>query len=208
MFLLCRVLRQCGRLRIKEKAPNFEGGRDISIGCTNGDRFRGIGTRIGQSKKDGPLTDRKSCISNTSEYFGISCLSVGKVEGLEGSTEKKYLVITCTLTVNNQEVPTHALINCRAAGIEFLDHNFAPHHQIPLQDVKERNQVKLINVRPIKSGDITHISKVGMKIQNCGEQVPMFVTKRGHYPSELGIPWLRLHDVAVCFTLNHVTFGT
>jgi hypothetical protein len=36
----------------------------------------------------------------------------------------------------------------------------------------------------------------------------MFVTKSGHYPIVLGIPWLRLHDVAVRFASNTVTFGS
>jgi hypothetical protein len=36
----------------------------------------------------------------------------------------------------------------------------------------------------------------------------MFSTKLGHYPIVLGIPWLRLHDVAVCFASNTDTFGS
>jgi len=36
----------------------------------------------------------------------------------------------------------------------------------------------------------------------------MFITKLGHYPIVLGIPWLRLHDVAVRFASNTVTFGS
>jgi hypothetical protein len=36
----------------------------------------------------------------------------------------------------------------------------------------------------------------------------MFMTKLGHYPLMLGIPWLKLHDVAICFASNLVTFGS
>jgi len=130
------------------------------------------------------------------------------VEVLEGSMEGKHLVITCSLTVNNQEIPTHALIDCGATGIAFMDQDFARHHQIPLQELKEKKQVEVIDGRPIESGDITHIAKVGMKIQEHKEQLPMFITKLGHYPIVLGIPWLRLHDVAVLFASNTVTFGS
>jgi hypothetical protein len=35
----------------------------------------------------------------------------------------------------------------------------------------------------------------------------MFITKLGHYPIVLGIPWLQLHHVAVHFASNTVTFG-
>jgi len=122
--------------------------------------------------------------------------------------EGKHLVITCTLIVNNQEIPTHALIDSGATGMAFMDQDFVCHHQIPLQELKEKKPVEVIDGRPIESGDITHIAKVGMKIQGHGEQLPMFVTKLGHYPIVLGIPWLRLHDVAVRFASNTVTFGS
>jgi len=152
------------------------------------------------------LVDGKSFVLNALKCFGISRLSVSKVEVLEGSMEGKHLVITCTLTVNNQEIPTHALIDCRATGIALMDQDFARHHQIPLQELKEKRQVEVIDGRPIESGDITHIAKARMKIEDHGEQLPMFITKLGHYPIVVEIPWLRLHDVAVRFASNNVTF--
>jgi hypothetical protein len=122
--------------------------------------------------------------------------------------EGKHLVITCSLTVNNQEIPTHALIDCRATGIPFMDQDFAHHHLISLQELKEKTHVEVIDGRPIESGDITHIAKVGLKIQKHKEQLPVFITKLGHCPIVLGIPWLRLHDVAIRFGSNTVTFGS
>jgi len=154
------------------------------------------------------LVDGKSFVLNALRCFGISRLSLSKVEVLEGSMDGKHLVITCSLTINNQEISTHALIYCGATGIAFMDQDFARHHQIPLQELKENRQVEVINGRPIESGDITHIAKVGMKIQEHREQLPMFITKLGHYPIVLAIPWLPLHNVAVRFASNMVTFGS
>jgi len=122
--------------------------------------------------------------------------------------EGKHLVITCTLTVNTQEIPTHALIDCGATGIAFMDQDFARHHQIPLQELKTKQLVEVIDGRPIVSGEITHVAKVEMMVQDHKEQLPMFVTKSGHYPIVIGIPWLRLHDVAVWFASNTITFGS
>jgi hypothetical protein len=36
----------------------------------------------------------------------------------------------------------------------------------------------------------------------------MFITKLGHYPIVLSIPWLKQHDVAIHFASNLVTFGS
>jgi hypothetical protein len=110
--------------------------------------------------------------------------------------------------MNNQEIPTHSLIDCGAMGIAFMDQDFACHHQIPLQELKGKKQVEVIDGRPIESGDVTHIAKVGMKIQEHKEQLPMFIMKLGYYPIVLGIPWLLLNDVAIHFVSNTVTFGS
>jgi len=85
-------------------------------------------------KKNGSSVDRKGFVLNAVKCFGISWLSVSKMEVLEGSMEGKHSVITCTLTLNNQEIPTHALIHCGATRIEFMDQDFARHHEIPFQE--------------------------------------------------------------------------
>jgi len=129
------------------------------------------------------------------------------VEVLEGTMGEKHSVITCTLTVNNKEIPTHALIDCGATGIACMDQDFDRHHQILIQELKETKRIKVIDGRPIVSGDIMHIAKVSMNIQGHGEQLVMFITKLGDYPIVLRIPLLRLHAVAVRFASHTVTFG-
>jgi len=159
-----RRLRRSGRLQ-REK------------GSRNRGRFWGIGKRSGPPKQDGALVDNKSFVINALKCFGISRLSVSKVEVVERSMEGKHLVITCTLTVNNQEIVTHALNDCGATGIASMEQDFACHHQIPLQELKEKQQVEVIDQRPIESGDITHIGNVEMRIQDRKEQLPMCITK-------------------------------
>jgi len=110
--------------------------------------------------------------------------------------------------VNNQEIPTYALIDCGATGNAFMDQDFARHHQIPLQNLKEKRQVEVINGRPIQSGDMTRIAQMGIMIQDDKEQLPMAVMKLGHDPIVLRIPSLWLHDVTVHFVSNTVTFGS
>jgi len=110
--------------------------------------------------------------------------------------------------MNNQEMPTHALIDCGATGIAFMHKDFARHHQIPVNKLLENIPVEVIDGMIIESGDIMHIATVGMKIQDHGEQLPMFITKLGHYPTVPGIPWLRLHDGAVQCVSNTVPFGS
>jgi len=84
-------------------------------------------------KSDGSLVDWKSFVLDVLKCFGILCLSVSKVEVLEGTMQGKHLVITYTLIMDNQEISTHTLIDCRATGIAFMGKDFARDHQIPHQ---------------------------------------------------------------------------
>jgi hypothetical protein len=93
-------------------------------------------------------------------------------------------------------------------GIAFMDENFTRHHNIAVQELKAERQVELIDGRTIESGDITHLAKVEIRIQDHKEQIPRFMKKLGHYPIVLVIPWLRSHDMAVRFSSTTVTFGS
>jgi len=87
-----------------------------------------------------------------------------------------------------------------------MDQDFARHHQIPLQESNEKQHVQVIDGRPFQSVDITHVGNVGIMIQDHKKRLPMIVVKLGHHPIVLGMPWLRLHDVAVQFVSNTNTF--
>jgi len=135
--------------------------------------------------------------------FHLSSLSVGK-----GVMEGKHLVVLCNISFGNRTVATHALIDCGATGIAFVDEDFARHHQLPLTPLWYPRNLEVIDGRLISSGDITHVANTHLSILEHHESLPMFVTKLGHYPIVLSIPWLELHDVAIRFSSRTLTFGS
>jgi len=122
--------------------------------------------------------------------------------------EGKHLVVLCKISFGNRTVATHALIDCGATGIAFIDEDFARHHQLPLTPLQYPRSLEVIDGRPISSGDITYVANTHLAILEHQETLPMFVTKLGHYPVVLGIPWLELHDVAIRFSSRTLTFGS
>ena len=120
--------------------------------------------------------------------------------------EGKHLVVICKISFGNRTVATHALIDCGATGITFIDKDFARHHQLPLTPLQYPRSLEVIDGRPISSGNITHVANTHLAILEHQETLPMFVTKLGHYPVVLGIPWLELHDVAIRFSSRTLTF--
>jgi hypothetical protein len=119
--------------------------------------------------------------------------------------EEGHLVLECTL---NKNTPSHALVDCGATGKSFIDENFARQHQWDLIPLHEPRVLEVIDGRRISSGTITHVVKLPFSIGDHSEELIAFVTKLGHYPLVLGIPWLRHHDVSIRFSTNTITFDS
>ena len=120
--------------------------------------------------------------------FRISALSVMDVKLDENSLDGRHLVVTCSISFGDSVIQTYALIDCGATGFCFVDESFVRHHSLPRIPLNKPRSLEVIDGRPIASGDITHLSKVGMTIADHHEQLPMFITKLGHCPIVLGIP--------------------
>ena len=117
-------------------------------------------------------------------------------------------MVLCKLSFGNKTIATHALIDFGVTGIAFIDEDFTRHHQLPLTPLQYPRSPEVIDGRPISSGDITHLANTHLSILEHHEALPMFVTKLGHYPIVLGIPWFELHDVAIRFSSRTLTFGS
>jgi predicted aspartyl protease len=63
----------------------------------------------------------------------------------EGSMDRNYLIVMCTLSLNNKEIPTHALIDCGATGYTFIDQDFANHHHLSLYPLKTPHALEVID---------------------------------------------------------------
>ena len=126
----------------------------------------------------------------------------------EDQLDGKHTVVSCSLSFGDIRIQTHALIDCGATGYAFIDEEFACQHQIPRFPLKKLGIVEVIDGRPIASGDITHLAKAALSIQNHHDNLPMFITALGHYLIVLGVPWLCQHDVGLRFALDLITFGS
>ena len=112
-----------------------------------------------------------------------------KEEPME-SLDGHHLIVKCTIEDSFRKLKSHSLVDCGASGFAFIDKDYAHHHNLPLHSLKEPRHLEVIDGRPIDSGDITHVVKVGLNINGHYEQLSAYVTKLGHYPLVLGIPWL------------------
>ena len=115
-----------------------------------------------------------------------------KEEELEGN----HLVISCTINKNSfNNIPTHALIDCSATYYTFVDDEFACYHSLTRYHLKKERELELIDGRPIKSGNIMHMTKISLPINSYEVSLPVFITYLGHYLLVLETPWLKRHLV-------------
>ena len=106
------------------------------------------------------------------------------MESLDGH----HLIIECTIEDFLRRLKLHSLVDCGASGFAFIDKDYAHYHNLPLHSLKEPRYLKVIDGRPIDSGDITYVVKVGLNINGHNERLSAYVMKLGHYPLVLGIP--------------------
>ena len=113
--------------------------------------------------------------------------------------ESKHLVVKCSLKIKDKIIQTHALIDCRATGIAFVDKDFVHHHELEERKLRETRELEVIDGRPIKSGTIMTMARLNLGIKEHQEELPAFITKLEHYPIMLGLPWMQFHDVTIKF---------
>lgn len=121
---------------------------------------------------------------------------------------EQYLVISCTLVFNNVSIRTFALVDTSATCFAFVDKDFVRIHSLPTKKLNEPLHIEVIDGRPIHSGTVTHLARLGLNIYGHEEEALFFITSVAHFPLVLGLPWMKLHDVAMCFASYSITFGS
>ena len=109
---------------------------------------------------------------------------------------------------SNKYFSSYTLVDCSATGYTFVDEEFVCDHNLPLYMLKTPCLLEVIDGRPIELGLITPLTRLRMSIDSHQEDIPMFVTKIGHYSVVLGLLWLRRHDVHIGFGQNTLTFDS
>jgi len=118
--------------------------------------------------------------------FSLLSLSGLSLDGMDNGVEANHLVMACTIVDNHNEIGSHAVIDSGATGYAFIDQAFAERHNFPLFELKEPRPLTVIDGRLVSSGAITHITKIGLSINNNHEMIPAFVTTLGGYISKNG----------------------
>jgi len=118
--------------------------------------------------------------------LSISSLSLQSNVLEEDRMDGNHIVISVELN-DGIPLPTHTLVECGATGYAFIDEEFARDHNLSLFKLKQPHSLEVIDDRPVESGNITHLMKMEMNINNHRETILMFITKLGYYPIVLGL---------------------
>ena len=116
----------------------------------------------------------------------------------EGHLEGEHHVVACQLACDSSKViPNFTRLDDGDTGFAFMDEAFARSHQFTLTPLKKPRDHEILNGRRVVSGQITHIVRAKLQMRNHVEEAFSFITKLGHYPLVLGIPWRRHHDISI-----------
>lgn len=117
------------------------------------------------------------------------------VIGAKGSDR---LVVPCTIYDRPTIIGSHAMIDSGATG-SFMSTTSTALHGIPVDPIPTRQEVTVIDRRPLLSGAITYPAKVALNLVAHMEILNLHLPQLGGYNLVLGIPWLQKHDVCIHF---------
>ncbi|KAI5115645.1 hypothetical protein M0805_009060 [Coniferiporia weirii] len=120
--------------------------------------------------------------------------------------------IPITMTVHNQNVSTHALIDSGAEG-KFIDAKFIIKHRIPTKLLTHPIHVRNVDGTPNQHGTITWFTWRLIKIGRRSITTTFLVTSLGKEDVILGLLWLKRHNPTIDWTastisINKVTTAT
>lgn len=99
------------------------------------------------------------------------------------------------------------MIDSGAIGFAFMDEEFAISHGLSRTPLEHKYELEVFDGRTAQSGAVTDLVIGDVIIdQHTETQVLYFLSKLGHYPIVLGIPWLRKHDVTTRWQQNSLLF--
>ena len=116
--------------------------------------------------------------------------------------ENEYMVIKIQLSTTEKTIYTYALIDCGATAFAFIDHDFVKKHHFSALALTRPRSLHLADGTDPKSGKLCQYADLNMSIQTHQERLEFLITKLGHYPVILGIPWLQKHDVTTKWASN------
>ena len=109
--------------------------------------------------------------------------------------DSKHFVISCSVANKNSEnISSLALIDSGASAHGFIDTKFAQNHNFDLIPLPRPRRLKVFDGTDSISGNITHLAKTVLKINDHSETILLFVTKLAHFDLVLGLPWLQYHS--------------
>ena len=117
----------------------------------------------------------------------------------------EHIILDVVLKCPSFEHRTYAMLDCGAQA-SYIDHFFAKSLNLNLRQKATPVNLFTVDGSPIVTGPVTMECDISLKINDHVEDITLDVTKLGHYPVILGIPWLKTHDPQVVWSKNHLLF--
>ena len=94
------------------------------------------------------------------------------------------------------------MIDCGGTS-NFMDVDYAKTNSVPLVKKLVPRQPEVVDGRLISSGAVTHqTSDLLLSTNSHHETISFDITKLGHYPVILGLPWLKRHNPSIDWSLH------
>jgi len=117
----------------------------------------------------------------------------------------EHIILDIVLNSSSINQRTYGMVDSGAQA-SYIDQSFAESLKLSLKPKAIPVDLLTVDGSPIITGPVVMECSVILKINDHSENITLDVTKLGHYPVILGIPWLKIHDPKIVWSKNHLLF--
>lgn len=119
---------------------------------------------------------------------------------------KTCLKIPIKLSLKENDISTLALLDSGAAG-DFMSHEFARQHNIPLIPCNSLLAVEVLDGRPLGDGRVLHTTVELVLVTETfhKENIHFYIITSPHNLVILGLPWLRQHNPLISWKEGQIS---
>ena len=139
----------------------------------------------------------------------MSATAIYGVSIQEESQRSDLLILPATLLLGDRRIRTYAMTDTGCEPRGLIDESWARDNGLKLEPLKRPWKLRVADGNEVDSGSVTHYVCVPLRIHDHREEKSrLYVTKLGHYPVILGLPWIRQHNLRIDFAGNSFLFDS
>lgn len=139
----------------------------------------------------------------------VSAAAIHSISVHKETQRSDLMILPATLHADSRSIPTYAMADTGYEPRSLINEGWARDNNLTLKPLKRPWRLRVADSNELIHGRVTHYVEVALRIHDHKEESSkLYVTRLGHYPIILRLPWIRQHSPRVDFAGNSFLFNS